>query len=100
MAELPALQTERKAAVAKAEKEARLLLQLAEHEGRNFDPAIDFPPESKPLGFVFSKLEIKRQIERDQRLERASDLFKTPARRAPAVRNPSELAATAASSAA
>ena len=54
MAELPALQTERKAAVAKAEKEARLLLQLAEHEGRNFDPAIDFPSGSQPPGFVFS----------------------------------------------
>jgi hypothetical protein len=78
MAELRALQAERKAAVAKAEKDARLLLQLAEHEGRNFDPAIDLPPESQPLGFVFSKPEIKRQIERDQRLEHAPIFSKPP----------------------
>jgi hypothetical protein len=54
MAELRALQAERQAAVTRAEKEARLLLQLAEHEGRNFDPAIDFPSGSQPPGFVFS----------------------------------------------
>jgi hypothetical protein len=74
MAELRALQTERKAAVARAEKEARLLVQLAEAEGNNYDPAIDFPPESEPLGFVFSWAEIKRQIERNHRLQRASAL--------------------------
>ena len=104
MAELRALQTERKAAVASAEKDARLLVQLADYEGNNYDSAIDFPPESQPLGFVFSRPEIKRQIERDQRLERASDLFKTSARRlgvpVSAVRTPSKLAATAASGAA
>jgi hypothetical protein len=103
MAELRALQAERKAAVARAEKEARLLVQLAEAEGNNYDPAIDFPPESQPLCFVFSRLEIKRQIERNHRLERASGLaFKTPALGfvgpAPAVRTPSAFAATAASS--
>jgi hypothetical protein len=80
-----ALQAERKAAIEQAEKEARLLVQLAEAhsplvalcasnkaEGGNYDPANDFPPESQPLGFVFSRLEIQRQIERGQRLELAA----------------------------
>ena len=45
-------------AVEQAEEKARLLVQLAEYEdrhGRNYDPSNDFPPESRPLGFVFSK---------------------------------------------
>jgi hypothetical protein len=37
-AELRALQTQRKATVAKAEEEARLLVQLAEAEGGDYDP--------------------------------------------------------------
>jgi hypothetical protein len=32
---------------------------------------MDFPPESQPLGFVFSRSKIKRQIERDERLSEA-----------------------------
>ena len=74
MAELKALQTDRKAAIENAEREARLLVQLAEAEeaeGRNYDPSIDFPPESWPLGFVFSRSKIKRQIEREERLSEA-----------------------------
>jgi hypothetical protein len=51
-AELCALQAERKAAVAKAEEEARLLVQLAEAEGGDYDPAADFPPESQPVGLL------------------------------------------------
>jgi hypothetical protein len=43
-AEFRALQAERKAAIAKAEEEARLLVQLAEAEGGDYDPADDFPP--------------------------------------------------------
>ncbi|HKE28152.1 MAG TPA: hypothetical protein VKB88_37645, partial [Bryobacteraceae bacterium] len=57
-AELGTLQAARKAAVEQAEEKARLLVQLAEYEakrGRNYDPSNDFPPESQPLGFVFSK---------------------------------------------
>jgi hypothetical protein len=50
-----ALQAQRKGAIAKTEEEARLLLQLAEIEGGDYDPADDFPPESQPLGFVFSR---------------------------------------------
>ena len=57
-AELRTLQTARKAAVEQAEEKARLLVELAEYEdrhGRNYDPSNDFPPESRLLGFVFSK---------------------------------------------
>jgi hypothetical protein len=77
-AELHALQAQRKAAVAKAEEEARLLVQLAEIEGGDYDPAVDFPPESQPLGFVFSRPAIQRQIERSQRLGRALGLLNQP----------------------
>jgi hypothetical protein len=77
-AELNALQTQRKAAIAKAEEEARLLVQLAEAEGGDYDPADDFPPESQPLGFVFSRPAIQRQIERSQRLGRALGLLSQP----------------------
>ena len=78
-AELRALQAERKAAIAKAEEEARLLVQLAEAEGGDYDPADDFPPESQPLGFVFSRSAIQRQIDRDRRLSRALGLLNQPA---------------------
>jgi hypothetical protein len=77
-AELRALQAERKAAVAKAEEEARLLVQLAEAEGGDYDPASDFPPESQPVGFVFSRPAIQRQIDRSQRLGRALGLLNQP----------------------
>jgi hypothetical protein len=70
-AELRALQAERKAAVAQAEEEAMALVQLAQTEGGDYDPAGDFPPESHPLGFVFSRPAIERQIER-RRLVRAT----------------------------
>jgi hypothetical protein len=76
-AELKALQAERKAAFAKAEEEARLLVKLAQSEGDNHDPSIDFPPESQPLGFVFSRASIERQLERENRLHRALQLEKT-----------------------
>jgi hypothetical protein len=69
-AELNALQAKRKAAIAKAEEEAVLLVQLAQTEGGDYDPADDFPPESQPLGFVFSRPAIERQIEL-RRLARA-----------------------------
>jgi hypothetical protein len=77
-AELNALQTQRKAAVAKAEKEAEALVRLAEAEGGDYDPASDFPPESQPIGFVFSRPAIQRQIERSQRLGRALGLLNQP----------------------
>jgi hypothetical protein len=77
-AELNALQTQRKAAIAKAEEEARLLVQLAEAEGGDYDPADDFPPESQPVGFVFSRPAIQRQIDRDRRLGHAIGLLNLP----------------------
>jgi hypothetical protein len=70
-AELRALQAERKAAIAQAEKEAMALVQLAQTEGGDYDPADAFPPESQPLGFVFSRPAIERKIEHNRRLARA-----------------------------
>ncbi|HYK60187.1 MAG TPA: hypothetical protein VEV85_12210, partial [Bryobacteraceae bacterium] len=66
-----------KAAVEQAEEKARLLVQLAEYEdrhGRNYDPSNDFPPESRPLGFVFSKSAVLGRIELDKRLKQAEEL--------------------------
>ena len=66
----------RKAAVAQAEEKACLLVQLAEYEakqGRNYDPSNDFPPESQPLGFVFSRSAVLR-VEVDRRLKQAQEL--------------------------
>jgi hypothetical protein len=71
-AELRALQAQRKAAIAQAEKEAIALVQLAQTEGGDYDPSDDFPPESQPLGFVFSRPAIERQILRRDRLARAA----------------------------
>jgi hypothetical protein len=71
-AELRALQAQRKAAMAQAEEEAIALVQHAQFEGEDYDPAEDFPPESQPLGFVFSKPAIERQIERRRRLALAT----------------------------
>jgi hypothetical protein len=71
-AELRALQAQRKAAIAQAEEEAIALVQLAQTEGGDYDLADDFPPESQPLGFVFSRPAIERQIERCRRLARAT----------------------------
>ena len=82
-AELRTLQAERKAAIAQAEKEAEALIRLAEAEGGDYDPADDFPPESRPVGFVFSRSAIQRQIDRNDRLSRA---FLNNAIRGPAER--------------
>ena len=71
-AELRALQAQRKAAIAKAEEEAIALVQHAQYEGEDYDPTEDFPPESQPLGFVFSMPAIERQIERRRRLALAT----------------------------
>jgi hypothetical protein len=70
-AELRALQAQRKAAIERAEEEARLLVQLAKTERGKYDPADDFPPESQPLGFVFSRPAIQGQIDRNERLNQA-----------------------------
>jgi hypothetical protein len=76
-AELHTLQTQRKQAVAEAEEKARLLVQFAEYEakqGRNYDPSNDFPPESQPPGFVFSRPVVLRRIELAKRLKQAEEL--------------------------
>jgi hypothetical protein len=75
--ELRTLQAARKAAIEQAEEKARLLVQLAEYEaqhGRNYDPVNDFPPESCPPGFVFSRSAVLRRLESDKRLKQSREL--------------------------
>ena len=69
--DLKALQAERNAAIEHAEREARLLVQLADYEGNNYDPATDFTPEFQPPGFVFSRPAILRPMERENHLKDA-----------------------------
>ena len=71
IAELNRLQTERRAAHAAALEYALLLAQQALAEGRAYDPSHDFPAH---LGFAFSAPEIKRQLDRRNRLQQARAL--------------------------
>jgi hypothetical protein len=77
--QLTAIQTTRRAAEAtqaaalnaqreQALEEARLHVQLAETEGLQCDPAVDFPDKN---GFVFSNAEIAREIRRVMHLQTA-----------------------------
>jgi hypothetical protein len=74
-AELKEMQTQRKAAYAKAEEEAILLTQLAHAKGQTVDAAKDFPSPEFCGGFVFSLPEIARLIGRAARLEEAKARF-------------------------
>ena len=63
-----------RSAVERVEEKARFLVQLAEYEdrhGRNYDPSNEFPPESRLLGFVFSKSAVLGRIELGKRLKQA-----------------------------
>jgi hypothetical protein len=68
---LEAMQTERKAAEAKAREEAILLTRHAESKGETYDPGRDFTPASDHGGFVYSRDEIVASIGRSRRLEEA-----------------------------
>jgi septal ring factor EnvC (AmiA/AmiB activator) len=65
---LESLQAKRKAAHAQAQEEAILLTQLAEANGKTYDPAPDFPCPEAVGQFVYSAPEIKRLIARASRL--------------------------------
>jgi len=69
MAELRTLRAERQAARQQALEEAQLLAQLATSKGEKYDPASDFPPELLGIGSDFSPAEIRRLIDRNQRLQ-------------------------------
>jgi hypothetical protein len=71
MAQLRALQAERRAAQKQALEEAELLAKLAYMKGDSYDPAPDFPMPEPENGFVFSTSQINRIIERNQRLKDA-----------------------------
>ncbi len=71
MAELRALQIERKAAHQQVLEEAHLLAQLATMKDEKYDPSQDFPSKSPEIGSDFSTAGITRQIARTQRLTEA-----------------------------
>ena len=78
-AALETLQQQRKAAFAKAQEEAMLLLQLSITEGQNFDPAIHFGPPERHGGFVYSLPETQLALLRILRLEAAQSCLKQAA---------------------
>jgi hypothetical protein len=69
--QLKALQTERKAAHEHAQNQAIAFAELAESKGQIYDPRQDFTPPSAHGGFVYSRPEIARVVERKSRLSRA-----------------------------
>ena len=75
IAELKAMQAERKAAYALAREEAVLLTQLAHAKGQTYDPAPDFSPAESTGGFVYSIAEVARILSRAARLEEARACF-------------------------
>jgi len=74
------LQQERKAAFKQAAEEVVLLTQLAESKGETFDIERDFPIESLPPQFVFSKPEIARLAAHLRRLAEAKKQSSAPAK--------------------
>jgi hypothetical protein len=66
---LRALQTERRAALEAALKEAAILAELAESKNETYDPATDFAhPAQHQNGFGFSTTEIHRLLDRHRKL--------------------------------
>ena len=75
---LRALQQDRKAALEQAAEELALLTQLAETKGETYDAERDFPLESLPPQFVFSKPEITRLAAHRRRLAEAKTQSPAP----------------------
>ena len=71
MAQLIALQTQRKERYGIAQSEAVKLVQLAEAQDAVYDPGDDFQPASAHGEFVYSAPEIARVRDRKNRLDRA-----------------------------
>ena len=74
------LQQDRKAALEQAAEELALLTQLAETKGETYDAERDFPLESLPPQFVFSKPEIARLAAHRRRLAEAKTQSPAPAK--------------------
>jgi hypothetical protein len=73
--ELKSMQSERKSAFAQAQEEAILLTQLAHAKGETLDVATDFPAPRPANGFVYSRAEILRILDREARLVEAKARF-------------------------
>jgi hypothetical protein len=74
LAELRRMQFERKAALAEAVREAALLSQLAESEGKSYEQAEAFTVRN----FVFSSAEIAAMVSRYRRLQEAARMSAAP----------------------
>ena len=74
------LQQERKAALKQAAEDLALLTQLAENKGETYDAERDFPVESLPPQFVFSKPEIARLAAHHRRLAEARKQSSAPSK--------------------
>jgi hypothetical protein len=74
-AELKAMQSGRKTAYTNMQEEAILLTQLAHAKGETLDPEKDFPAPELCGGFVYSRPEILRVLDREVRLEEAKARF-------------------------
>jgi hypothetical protein len=72
--ELKAMQAERKAAYAQAQRQAIVLSRVAQSDGEPYDPVADFSPAEEHGGFVFDASAIARVIDRARRLERGMQL--------------------------
>jgi hypothetical protein len=72
------LQQDRKAALKQAAEDVALLTQLAENKGETYDAERDFPVESLPPQFVFSKPEIARLAAHQRRLAEAKTQSAAP----------------------
>lgn len=77
-AQLDALQSTRKAAYAKAEEEAILLVRRAAARGETIDPVKDFPAPQDAGGFDFSTAKLAQKMSRLMRLEEARMMFQPP----------------------
>jgi hypothetical protein len=78
IANLTAMQTQRKEKYAHAQREAIQLEQLAEAQDAVYDPGDDFQPASAHGEFVYSALEIARVRDRRNRLDRAWEVVNRP----------------------
>ena len=74
------MQQERKAALKQAAEDLALLTQLAENKGETYDAERDFPVESLPPQFVFSKPEIARLAAHHRRLAEARKQSSAPSK--------------------
>jgi hypothetical protein len=78
IAALQAMQTQRREAFSRAQEQAIRLMQVAQSEGKVYDPGDDFLHAGAYGQFVFSAPSLARVIDRAARLERYWDVSNRP----------------------